>query len=280
MKQRLLTKFVTSGASKMVKVFSICTAPRLVVPVALSLLVSACFTTGSQKAEEQQQQAQSSAQQLARPNCAAVAGQQPQTADAAQPSAQHPATQTGETATLTPEQRALNAQSCLPKGVIEIVENHPVDPEIRQEFQQAVALLKDEQYPEAIRLLKAVTGKTSKFTGPHINLAIAYIRTGEWQKAEDSLQKALQLNAAHPVAMNEMGLVYRKTGRYAEARTLYETLLSYYPDFLPVRKNLGVLCDIYIQDLACALENYEAYLEGIPEDEKVKIWVADVKSRM
>lgn len=270
MKLRLL-KFVTTGSSTMQDLCSVCTAPRLVVPVILSLLVSACFTTGSQK-PQQQQQAQT-VQQQARTNCAAAAGQQPQTAGTA-------AAQTAENATLTQEQQALNAQSCLPKGVIEIAENHPVDPEIRQEFQQAVALLKQEQYPEAIRLLKAVTGKTSKFTGPHINLGIAYARTGEWQKAEESLQKALELNSAHPVAMNEMGLVYRKTGRYAEARKLYETLLSLYPDFLPVRKNLGVLCDIYIQDLTCALENYEAYLVGIPEDEKVKIWVADVKSRM
>ena len=80
--------------------------------------------------------------------------------------------------------------------------------------------------------------------------------------------------------MYELGLVYRKTGRYKEARTLYESLLSMYPDYLPAHKNLGVLCDIYIQDLRCALDQYQAYLDGMPDDEKVKIWVADVKSRM
>jgi len=171
-------------------------------------------------------------------------------------------------------------QNCLPKGVIEITENFPVDPEINQEFQQAVTLLKDEKYPEAIRLLRGVTGKTSKFSGPYIDLGIAYARTGELEKAESSLKKALELNPSHPVAANELGLVYRKTGRYKEAREIYEKLLQQYPDFLPAHKNLGVLCDIYIQDLQCALDQYEAYLEGMPDDKKVKIWVADVKSRM
>jgi len=41
-----------------------------------------------------------------------------------------------------------------------------------------------------------------------------------------------------------------------------------------------VLCDIYIQDLACALEQYEEYTSKNPDDEKVKIWLADIKSRM
>jgi hypothetical protein len=56
--------------------------------------------------------------------------------------------------------------------------------------------------------------------------------------------------------------------------------LTMYPDFLPGRKNLGVLCDIYLQDLECALQNYEEYLKGVPGDEKVAIWITDVKSRI
>ncbi len=169
---------------------------------------------------------------------------------------------------------------CLPGGAIEVTENYGVDPEIRDEFDRAVVLLSEENYPEAIMLLKAVSGKTSKFSAPHINLGIAYAKTDEMKKAEESLKKALEINSRHPVAINELGLVYRKTGRYEEARKLYETVLSMYPDFMPAHKNLGVLCDIYTQDLDCAYEQYQQYLKIIPDDEKVKMWVADVKNRM
>ena len=129
-------------------------------------------------------------------------------------------------------------------------------------------------------MLKGVTGKTSKFTAPYINLGIAYARTGEMDKAEKSLKQALEINPKHPVANNELGIVYRKTGQYKKAREHYQIAVKMYPKFLPARKNLGVLCDIYMQDLECALEQYEEYLKRRPGDEKVKIWVADVKSRL
>lgn len=171
-------------------------------------------------------------------------------------------------------------QPCVHRGVIEISEKHPVDPEIKDEFQQAVTLLKQENYPDAILLLKTVTGKTSKFSGPFIDLGIAYAQTKEYKKAEESLKKALSINPMHPAGLNELAIVYRKTGRYNEARKIYEKLLGTYPDYLPAHKNLGVLCDIYIQDLNCALEQYEAYVKVRPDDKHVKIWIADVKSRM
>jgi len=224
---------------------------RQFVVIALVLLVSACVTTGGEKKQ---------VQKVARQNCTAVA----------KADGQNTQSQTSKT----------GQENCLPKGVIEISESFGVDPEVRTEFNQAVELLNEEKYSEAIRLLKAVSGKTSKFSAPYINLGIAYARTDELEKAEENFKKALEISKLHPVAHNELGLIYRKTGRYVEARQLYETLLTMYPDFLPARKNLGVLCDIYIQDLNCALEQYEEYLKGIPDDEKVKIWVADVKSRM
>lgn len=163
---------------------------------------------------------------------------------------------------------------------IEISEDYRVDSEVREEFDRAVTLMKQEQYEEAIMLLRAVTGKTNKFSSPFINLGIAYTRTDELEKAEESLNKALKLNKTHPAANNELALVYRKTGRFAEARKIYEELVSRYPNFLPAQKNLGVLCDLYLRDLKCALEQYEIYLSAVPDDKQVKIWVADLKNRM
>lgn len=168
---------------------------------------------------------------------------------------------------------------CPPKGFIELTEDYTVEAEVKNEFEQAIKLLAEENYELAIRLLKAVTAKSKKFTGPYINLGIAYARSGEFKLAEEALNKALKLNQSHPVANNELGQVYRKTGRYAEARKIYEELLTIYPEFLPARRNLGVLCDIYLQDLNCAVEQFEIYLQEVPKDEQMKIWLAEVKAR-
>ena len=99
-------------------------------------------------------------------------------------------------------------------------------------------------------------------TSAHIDLAIAYSRIDDLERAEASIKKALELNPRHPVAHNELGILYRKTGRFGEARKSYERALNFQPDFHFARRNLAILCDVYLVDLTCALENYELYAEA------------------
>uniref|UniRef100_UPI003B831CF4 tetratricopeptide repeat protein n=1 Tax=Microbulbifer mangrovi TaxID=927787 RepID=UPI003B831CF4 len=68
-------------------------------------------------------------------------------------------------------------------------------------------------------------------------------------------------------------------GRFDEARKTYTESLALHPDYLPLIKNLGILCDLYLQDVNCALAQFEQYLKYQPEDPKVSIWVADLKRR-
>jgi Tfp pilus assembly protein PilF len=189
------------------------------------------------------------------------------------------------------KQTALDQESSMAKGFsVErlvggregfiIKEVSQMDEASRRDFARAVDMLNDQEYGQAIELLEKVVEQSPGVTAPYIDIAIAYQHIGKLEEAEKHLKTALSLVPDHPVACNEYGLLYRKTGRFAEALTIYEKAIARFPDYYPVHRNLGILCDLYLNDPACALEHYEIYSKARPEDKQVKSWIADLRARL
>mgnify|MGYP001579498356 CR=1 FL=1 len=148
------------------------------------------------------------------------------------------------------------------------------------DFNQALSLLKEEKYADAIPLLDNVIAKERRFPAPYINLGSAHAKLGHDKLAEENFLLALKIDPVNSHANNELGLLLRKLGRFDDAKKAYETALSKHPDYLPGRKNLGVLCDIYLRDLACAMKHFKKYQKYSPDDQQVKIWIADLERRV
>jgi len=165
------------------------------------------------------------------------------------------------------------------KGFI-ITEIPQMDETSRKDFERAVSMLKDQDYGQAIDLLEKVIEKSPGVTAPYIDIAIAYQHIDKPEQAEENLKAALQLVPDHPAASNEYGLLCRKTGRFDDARAIYEKAIASFPDYYPVHRNLGILCDLYLNDPVCALEHYEIYSEARPKDKQVKLWIADLRARL
>ena len=163
-----------------------------------------------------------------------------------------------------------------------IIETAPISDEYREAFGKALALLDRGEQNASIEDLTFLTSESPMVAASHINLGIAQHRAGNLEAAEKHLQNALALGVAarHPVALTELGIVYRKLGRFAQAKDSYEAALSASPEYHFARRNLGILCDLYISDTACAMREYETYRAAMPDDEEVAIWIADVSNRM
>jgi len=140
--------------------------------------------------------------------------------------------------------------------------------------------MQEDKNAQAVSVLKSVIEREKRLPAPYVNIAIAYNRLGDTKAAEENLISALKLDIGHPVANNELGLLYRKSGKFKAARTAYENAIKEHPEYLPAIRNLGVLCDLYMHDYECALQQFEDYLELEPDDKTVSLWVVDVKRRL
>jgi Flp pilus assembly protein TadD len=161
-----------------------------------------------------------------------------------------------------------------------ITEVSNLDADSRRFFEQAVAAMERGDYNRAIELLEKVVESSPGVTAPYINLAIACNKVDKAEAAEAYLKTALDLLPGHPVASNEYGLMLRRAGRFDEARKQYEQSLMLYPDYLPIRRNLGILCDFYMNDPECALTQYESYENIAPGNEQVRLWVSELRLRL
>jgi tetratricopeptide (TPR) repeat protein len=155
---------------------------------------------------------------------------------------------------------------------------------MQSEFRRALELMEAGKYSEAVPLLEGVLAKNDQLSGAQINLAIASMNTAAdkeyYDKAEKALLRAVQINSRSAVAYNQLGLLYRRTGRFEESKKAYRQAISLDSDYAMPYVNMGILCDIYLQDFGCAIEYFEKYKLLAPaQAEKTAGWLTELKRR-
>ncbi len=160
-------------------------------------------------------------------------------------------------------------------------QNRQADNKIKQEFQQALRLMQTKNWQAATEKFYDMIDRYPQITGAWANLGLIHMKTGEWKKAQQALQQALRLNPDLAPAYNYLGLVNRHLGLFKQAEQAYKKAIEADPAYAIAWLNLGILYDIYMNQPAQALLQYEQYQHlKAGADNKVNKWIVELKRRL
>lgn len=157
-----------------------------------------------------------------------------------------------------------------------------VPPAVAREYARAVAELEAGNFDRAERELQAFIERYPEYPAPYVNLAIVREQQSRTDDASALLGSALERDPGFAPALNRLGLMKRRQGDFAGAEETWLALTRAEPDYAYAWYNLGVLYDLYLQDLPAAITHYKRYqeLDGAAEDAKVVAsWIADLERR-
>ncbi len=147
-------------------------------------------------------------------------------------------------------------------------------------YNAALKHMRTKNYDVAISEMKKVAGMDKRISGPWVNIGLAHKELGEAKKAKASFEKALSINPKNPYALNYLAIMHREEGDFSKAEGLYRKALSAHPDYQNAHLNLGILCDLYLRKIDCAIEHYQKYLNlSGGQDKQVTAWVAQLKKQ-
>jgi len=147
-------------------------------------------------------------------------------------------------------------------------------------YEQATAVMAAGDFVDAELRLKEFVLQYPDYPGAFVNLAIIHANNENDVATQEALDAALALDANHAVALNQMGMLLRRNGKFLEAEAAYLKAVTVSPDYALAHYNLGVLNELYLRRLESALQHFETYQSLVGEDKQVEKWITDLRRRV
>jgi tetratricopeptide (TPR) repeat protein len=159
--------------------------------------------------------------------------------------------------------------------------NKPPSGDVDSDFRSAIALMQAEDWHAAADRLEAISKAEPGLSTPWVNLGIARTKLGDSAGAETAFKKAIEANSRNAEAWNQLGVVYRRSGRLDEALFSYNEALKRERGHSDAHWNLAILHDRYLPDPALALAHYEQYQQLTQSDDaQLQQWIASLREQL
>lgn len=159
-------------------------------------------------------------------------------------------------------------------------EQAAITPAAQRAFDDARRAMRAGRMDDAERGFKSLIQFHPELGGPHANLGLIYRQANKLPEAVAALEQATKVSPRQPVYFNQLGITYRMQGQFAKAREAYERAIDLDANYAAPVLNLGVLYDLYLWDPKRAAEHYDRYLAMSPGgDANVTKWLADLRNR-
>ncbi|MEE4252281.1 MAG: tetratricopeptide repeat protein [Alcanivoracaceae bacterium] len=157
----------------------------------------------------------------------------------------------------------------------------PIAIEAMPEYGRALQAMRSGELDKALVMFQSLASRYPQLSGPLVNQGIIRHQQKSYPEAEEVLRQALTVNSSNPYAHNALGLALREQGKFDEARKHYEAAITLDPKYARAHFNLGVLAELYLQDLPLALSHFRQYQALQRQlDQSVANWVADLERRV
>lgn len=156
-----------------------------------------------------------------------------------------------------------------------------VPAEVDKQYRDAQTLLSVEDFEGAAFILEPLALSNPQYPAAATLLAASWRQIGRSDEALAMLNSTLAAHADYAPGWNEVGILHREAGQFAESEAAYLKAVTVNPDYALAHFNFGILLDLYLGRHKQALEHYQRYQQLAPtEDKQVGRWIADINRRL
>lgn len=154
------------------------------------------------------------------------------------------------------------------------------DGQTQQVYRQALSDLEEGRSGVAAESLEQLAQANPDVTEVWLNLALAFYRENDRDRAEQTVDRILARWPDTAPACNLAGLLALQAGEFEAAEKRFGQALQIDPDYVNALYNMALLKDVYLQDLSGAIHFYQQYLVHAADDEATAQWLEELRQTL